>query len=179
MVRAESGAGTAASRKLPPPCRPPIPTLLPVRRGPPQSRAIRRVHSQPHGPVHLSCHGSPLGSGSPVSAQAKLGFPQNCTPRANTERIVESEARESARTIKRSREAPRAEASPEASGGGRAGCGQEGMTQSKARVASDARPPWGTCIRSPGWGIGRLLEALSKHRFPLRPVLCRTPNKST
>jgi hypothetical protein len=100
------------------------------------------------GPVHLSCHGSPLGSGSTVSAQAKLGFPHHRRPRAETERTARA-ARETACTMERNQEEPRAEASPEASGGGRAGCGgQGGMTQSNARVASVARPPWGTCILS-------------------------------
>lgn len=132
----------------------------------PHSSVIRRVHSQPCGPVHLSCYGSQSGSGNTVSAQAKLGTPHYRLPRADTERTANA-ARETACTIKRSREVPRAEASPEASGGGKTGGGEEGMTQSKARVTSDACPPWETCILSLGYGIGRLLEVLSKPKFPL------------
>lgn len=156
----------AACLKPPPPCRSPLPALLPVPHGLPHSRAIRRVHSQPYGPVHLSCHGSPLGSGATVSAQAKLRLPHYRLHGADNKRMANA-ARETAYTIKRSREAPRAEASPKASGGGRTGCGEEGMTQSKATVASDACPPWGNCILSRGWGIGKLLEALSEHKFCL------------
>lgn len=63
-------------------------------------------------------------SGSPGSAQARLGAPHSRLPRADTERTA-SAPREAARTIKTSREPPRAEASAAASGGGRAGFGKE------------------------------------------------------
>lgn len=132
--RTECAEGMAAANpKTPPPCRSPLPSLL-------RSPAASHIQVLSAGALTAVRPGpSPRRSGSPVLRQAGLRFPHSRLPRADTERTART-ARETAGTIETRRKPPRVEASAGDPGGGRAGYRQNGVIQSKARVASGVHP---------------------------------------